>query len=104
MESGTYTGDSADNRAIVGTFPPALAVTKAATSVAGAVLRTQDFPADSAVIFGAASPQANYIQKFGANGFEVGSDNAVNAAAVTFYWFMFSVVPLPILRQRIEGY
>lgn len=89
--SGTYTGNGADNRDIsgVGFQPTALLITgnnNGAASYDYSCWKTSDMAGDSAMNFRLSSLTANWVQSFGADGFQVGSATNVNANSKTYYW------------------
>jgi hypothetical protein len=88
---GAYYGSGIDDRDIVLPFTPDLVVVKkygTSTNSAG-MLRTSVHPDDSSSYFLGTADAANFIQRFGTNSFQVGTDIAVNASATINFWFAF---------------
>jgi hypothetical protein len=95
MASGSYTGNATDNRTIdisdtttpsVTDFQPELVIVKCNTTEQ-AVWSTATMGADASLVLNTnAGPVTNRIQAFSANGFQIGSDNQVNASGVTCFY------------------
>jgi len=85
--TGSYTGDGTDNRDITGVgFQPDIVIVRYDNNTAP-VIRTSDMPADRAKRLSANDAlQANYIQSFLADGFQVGSDSNVNNSGRLYHW------------------
>jgi len=90
VQSGAYTGNGVDNRAITGVgFQPDVIILKAATAQT-AVIRTSTMTGDATKpMVGATALQANRIQSLDADGFTVGTDASVNSSGVAYYWVAF---------------
>jgi len=88
---GAYYGSGIDNRDIGLPFTPDLVVIKkygTSTNSAG-MLRTSVHPDDSSSYFLGTADAADFIQRFGTNSFQVGTNTAVNASAAINFWFAF---------------
>jgi hypothetical protein len=85
--TGSYTGNGADNRNITGVgFQPDIVIIRYDNNTV-AVIRTSSMPADrSKRITSNAALEANYIQSFLADGFQIGSNNNVNQNTRLFHW------------------
>jgi len=86
VATGTYTGDGADNRVITGAgFTPAVVHVMCASNFP--VTHWATFVGDASFLLGSiGASQADYIQAFTGDGFQVGTDARVNGAGVTYYW------------------
>lgn len=88
METGTYSGNGVDDRAITVGFQPDIVIVKS-NSNSEAHIRTSTMPAnqDKAMV-GAVSlaSQTNRIQSFDSNGFIVGNNSDVNSTGRNYYW------------------
>ena len=98
--SGSYTGDSTDNRAITGLgFQPDVVIVKTDDSKVG-VIRTSTMAGDlSKPMTGATGLTADLIQSLNADGFTVGTDDRVNKSGITVYWVAFKAAA-GLLRVR----
>jgi len=86
---GTYYGNGIDNRNITRLpFQPSMVTVKRNSTSAG-VWRTSAISGDLSAFFGASAETANYIQDITADGFQVGTNAAINTAAGLHYWFAF---------------
>ena len=88
---GAYYGSGIDDRDIALPFTPDLVVVKkygTSTNSAG-MLRTSVHPDDSSSYFLGTADAADFIQRFGTNSFQVGTNTAVNASAAINFWFAF---------------
>lgn len=87
--TGTYTGNGADGRNITGLgFNPELVIIKGGANAA--VFRVKQVSGDKTLKLGASgAAAANQIQRLMKDGFQVGTDAAVNAAATVYYWVAF---------------
>ena len=95
MKTGTYTGDGADDRDI-NTGINLAAKTYAYVIIKGnttqvAVHRIEYGQGDLTMYYDSTTDAANLLQQFTATGFEVGSNNIVNASGVTFRYIAFWV-------------
>lgn len=90
--TGSYTGNGADNRNITGVgFQPDVVIIRYDNNTVS-VIRTANMPADSAKrITSNAALDANYIQSFAADGFQIGSNNNVNQNGRLFHWVAMRV-------------
>jgi hypothetical protein len=86
--TGSYTGDGTDNRAITGLgIDPDFVVVKGNLQTWGKTTATGK-TTDSSFVFSAISVNSSdFIQQLLTDGFEVGSNNAVNQNTVEFYYF-----------------
>lgn len=87
---GIYTGNGADDRWIDVGFEPDFVMVKSAGTV-GANFRTSSHASNVSTSFGGFADSADVIQEFGWNGadnwgFQIGTNAAVNANGVFFYW------------------
>ena len=89
VQSGSYTGDGTDNRAITGLgFQPDVVIVKTDGQVA--VIRTSTMASDlSKEMTGATTAAANQVQSLGSDGFTVGTDAAVNGNGNPYHWMAF---------------
>ena len=88
FSTGSYTGNGLDNRSITGAgFQPAFVhVARSATSTPR--FKMASFVGEETANYTATAPDAtDFIQAFGADGFTVGTNAAVNADTETFRWF-----------------
>lgn len=87
VQSGTYTGNATDNRAITGVgFQPDIIIVRIDDSKY-AVIRTSTMNGDlSKDMAGATSPEANLIQSLDSDWFTVGTDDRVNKTAKVVHW------------------
>ena len=94
MATGTYVGNSVDNRAIAGLgFQPDVVMVKAATNVA-AVIHTSTMPSgatdnNTKTMTSPNALVAGVIRTLTPDGFTVGTNSAVNSNGVTYYWTAF---------------
>jgi hypothetical protein len=89
MATGTYAGNSTDNRAISVGFQPDFVIVKS-TAAREAVARTSTMAGDVSKPLGTATAfAANYIQSLTATGFTVGTNNRVNVTGDTYHWVAF---------------
>lgn len=89
IQTGTYTGDGADNRDVVTGLPfqPDMVLVRGA-SVATSSVRTKTTPAgDNTVSFSASAMSINIIQAINSDGFQVGTASRANSNGTTYYWF-----------------
>lgn len=87
LATGTYTGDGNDDRWINAPgFEPDLVIVARETSDY-IVFKTSDMGAIDTQRFASISGErVNRIQAFGANGFQVGTDNEVNTDTIEYHW------------------
>jgi hypothetical protein len=87
MATGTYAGNSVNNRAITGLgFQPDVVIVKGNSAVE-AVARTSTMTGDATKpLIGATGLTANYIKSLNADGFTVGTSSRVNITGTTYYW------------------
>ena len=85
--TGSYTGNGVDNRNITGIgFQPDIVIIRYDTNTA-AVIRTTNMAADRAkLITGNNALQADYIQSFLADGFQIGTNANVNTSGRLYHW------------------
>ncbi|MDX6582240.1 MAG: hypothetical protein QOI10_1424 [Solirubrobacterales bacterium] len=85
--SGTYTGNGIDSRNITGlAFQPDLVIVKSAGATA-ATARTRTMTGDvSKSLAGATALSSNMIQSLLADGFQVGTNAAVNTNGTVYQW------------------
>ena len=90
VQSGSYTGDGTDNRAITGLgFQPDVVIIKSDDAKI-ATIRTSTMVGDvSKDMTGATDVAANLIQSLDSDGFTVGSDDQVNKATKIIHWIAF---------------
>lgn len=94
IDSGSYTGNAADNRSIAGLgFAPGFVLVKSAAAW-DVQVRGASLPVDSSLVVTADGTAANRLQDFGSDGFTVGSDPTVNGFGQTFYWLAGAGVAL----------
>jgi hypothetical protein len=97
VESGSYTGNGADNRNITGVgFQPDAVIVKASTNQIS-VMRTSTMAGDATKpLSGGTGLQTNRIQALQSDGFQVGTDAQVNSGGgspPTYYWVAFKSFP-----------
>jgi hypothetical protein len=86
IETGTYTGNSTDDRSITGAgFQPTMVWVKGDTTQQ-AVFAIDTMDAGDSAIFAAGTPKTNRIQDLESDGFQVGTDGRVNANSIEYYW------------------
>ena len=85
MKVGTYVGDNVDDRSIAVGFPPDYLVVMSEESELP-FKRTSAVSGDRSFKFASGNPQANRIQAFEANGFQIGDNNDVNDTGVTYHY------------------
>jgi len=86
---GTYYGNGIDNRNITRLpFQPNL-VTAKRSGVSAGTFRTSTMAGDLSSFFGATAEGANRVQTLSTDGYQVGADASVNAAANLYNWFAF---------------
>lgn len=86
---GALTGNGLDNRNITGLpWQPDFVAMKRNSTSAG-VWRSSAMAGDLSTLFGASPEAANYIQTLNSDGFQIGSNAAVNTSASLMYWFSF---------------
>jgi hypothetical protein len=89
MATGTYPGNSTDNRAISVGFQPDFVIVKS-TAAREAVARTSTMAGDVSKPMGTATAfAADYIQSLTGTGFTVGTNNRVNVTGDTYHWVAF---------------
>ncbi len=88
VTTGTYTGDGADNRNVtgVGFQPGFMMVVPASAQTRYASYRGSNMSGDL-TFSGSIAAAANYIQSLAADGFQLGTNVAVNENASTYYWW-----------------
>jgi hypothetical protein len=88
VASGSYTGNGNDNRAITGVgFQPDVVIVKSDDNSGVAEIRTSTITGDNTKpMTGNTALTANLIQTLDANGFTLGSDNAVNRNNRAYHW------------------
>jgi len=105
MAVGSYTGNATDNRNITGVgFQPEYLIIRSAVQTAGyePVQKMASTAKDSAAKFGTDSFAVNRIQDLQSDGFQVGTDNTVNASGTTYYLIAFGrSTPLVSLNPLI---
>jgi len=95
MAVGTFTGNGVDNRDITGVgFEPDFVMVKQ-NSTGTPALSTTEIWGDYAAYSTAAASIVDMIQSLDADGFQVGTNAAVNANTVTSHWFAFAGAPDP---------
>jgi hypothetical protein len=94
VATGSHVGNGVDNRAFTGIgFTPDLVIVKSHAN-AVAVARTSTMAGDvSKALTGGAALNTNRIQSLDANGFTLGTNNAVNANGVVYSWVAFRTAP-----------
>lgn len=86
---GAFYGNGVDNRNITRLpFQPNMVTVKRSGASAGA-WRASSLSGDLSSFFGATAETANVIQALNGDGFQVGTNAAVNTAANINYWFAF---------------
>ena|SRR3990167_379522 len=103
---GTYTGNGADNVSItgVGFQPDAVIVKKTGATARSARMKTSDQTGENTLILDATAASAsNNIQAFESDGFQIGTDNAINASSAVYYWIAFKEgnFNAPIVRTAV---
>lgn len=84
--TGTYAGDSTDNRAITGVgFTPGWVTIKRTTAVAG-IHRSQEITGDSSQYFVATANSTDRIKSITSGGFTLGTNAEVNQTGGTYYY------------------
>jgi hypothetical protein len=93
MITGSYMGDGTDDRAITGVgFQPDLVIVKSERNY-HAVARTSTMTGDAAKpMEGSNAVDSDLIESLDADGFTVGSANAVNRSGYMHYWAAFRAV------------
>ncbi len=87
--TGLYYGNAIDNRSIPDMpFQPDLVAIKRNSTTAG-TFRSSAHSGDLSSLFSAGSDAANIVQSLGAEGFEVGTNAAVNTSGSLYRWFAF---------------
>lgn len=91
VATGEYTGNGTDDRSISGVgFQPEVVVVKA-TDAAGPPFRTDAMSGDNANwLRDNNGLTANIIQALESDGFQVGTDGAVNTGSQAYQWFAFA--------------
>lgn len=96
IDTGTYTGNGADNRSIPGVgFQPEYVIARA-NDIANArrgVHRSKHLTGDATLNFTNVANGANLVQALQPDGFQVGSDATVNANGVTYHYVAFKAPP-----------
>ena len=88
MKAGSYAGNGADNRDIMGAgFRPEYVILKSNGNDA-AVHRPVGLLGDSTLLFTASTNLSNVIQALQADGFQVGSDARANRSGTTFFGWL----------------
>lgn len=99
----TYNGDGTDPRNITGAgFDPDGAFTKRNSGTTGA-MRFKDEVGDNSYLVDATGEAANRIQNRITDGFEVGSDTAVNAAAANQYLAFVWIDTVTVTNINLAG-
>jgi len=90
---GAFSGNGLDNRSIpdVGFQPDLVTVKRYTTNVA--CWRSSAMSGDTSAYFYNAANASNLIQALESNGFQVGTDAAVNALNNTYFYFAFKETP-----------
>jgi hypothetical protein len=89
---GSYVGNGADNRSITGVgFQPIWVVTLGDGS--DSAFRPGPLPGDNSYLMTGSAASANLIQALQADGFQVGSDAAVNQSGTTFHYIAWATSP-----------
>ncbi|MHB8683622.1 MAG: DUF7483 domain-containing protein [Dehalococcoidia bacterium] len=97
---GTYTGDGTDNRNITGVgFQPNWVITMGDGDED--FFRPALLPGDASFNMGGSKAKTNRIQAILADGFQIGSDDNVNAPGLTFYWIAFNSTPKVVTSTYI---
>lgn len=90
IASGSYTGDGTDDRSITGLgLQPDFAWIKDTAATNGARFKPDSLPGDSSFQFTAASDSGNLIQTLLTDGFQIGSNAAVNKSGATYRYVAF---------------
>lgn len=94
FETGTYVGDGTDDRSItVGFQPLAVIVKNDGTGYCNIMTTDMNAISESKRFYNNAAALADRIQAIEANGFQVGTDNAVNNSADNYYWIAWKEPP-----------
>lgn len=90
MQTGSYSGNATDNRAITGlSFQPDLVLVKGNNTQTGAV-RTATMTGDASKPLAAATAlSTGHIKALNATSFQVGTNARVNASGVAYNWVAF---------------
>lgn len=89
VATGTYNGNSTDNRAIAVAFQPDAVIVKSATAQQ-AVIRSSAMTGDvTKPMTGATALAPNLVQALTATGFQIGSDVRVNNNGTRYDWIAF---------------
>jgi hypothetical protein len=89
MATGSYAGNSTDNRAINVGFQPDFVIVKSTAAREG-VARTSTMAGDVSKPLGTLTAfAADYIQSLTATGFTIGTNNRVNVTGDTYHWVAF---------------
>ena len=89
IDIASYSGNAADNRSVTGVgFEPDHVMIRANDTTTGRLgaFRPSAMTGDSSLRFSAAAALANNIQALQADGFELGTDTAVNAGGVAYHY------------------
>jgi hypothetical protein len=91
VASGAYTGNGTDSRAITGVgFQPDVVIVKSDDNSGVSEIRTSTMTGDNTKpMTGNTALTANLIQSLNANGFTLGTNNAVNRNARAYHWVAF---------------
>ena len=95
IDVGSYTGNGADSRTVSGVgFTPDSVIVRSGDTATGrqAVARPSSIAGDSSFRFDGANA-ANNVQNLLADGFEVGTDSAVNANGAPYHYVAFGTPP-----------
>jgi hypothetical protein len=85
---GSYTGNGADNRNMLGLgFEPEYVMIRCVSQALDAVHRTESLAGDSTLFFRASPNAGNLIQSLLADGFQVGSNNQVNRDTQIYVYY-----------------
>lgn len=102
---GTYSGDGNDNRSIsgIGFTPDFVLVKKAEATARAGLMRTSGISGDSTLFCDATAAGTNRIQAIETDGFQVGTDNSINAAGATYFWMALKAgsFSAPITRTSV---
>jgi hypothetical protein len=88
VKSGVYLGDSVDGRDIVIGMAPSVVMTFGSSI---AILRTADMVGDFSVRLGSTTTTTNGIQALNADGFEIGTDSALNSTGAFIPWLALAL-------------
>lgn len=88
---GVYTGNGSDNRSITGVgFRPDVVIVKRGDTAGEAVMRTSSQASDKSFLMNtAASSVSDNIQEMEADGFQIGTNEKVNANGGTYHYLAF---------------